>query len=222
MANQAYYFIDESIDTKIIGPHYPQIELIDVKIEDGLDEIAHSKGRRMKKVSKVFNIKLPARGKLTDAISCSLGAGFDLMVSNKLYKILKTFSCTSIQFFPVTFQHKNETISNYRWIHFTYELEHHIDFSASTYDPAILKKINSNKPATYKDYLSIIKTDAGKYNWLRLSKTVLKKTFPKEEDFFMLCAANQKRYISEGLYEELIKNKITGLDFHKGKDLQFQ
>lgn len=214
-----YYSIDTTCEPKVIGSDYPQMEILHDDVIDGLDLLSRRKGKLVQRARRIFNLKMGRGAKLTDVISCSLGAGGDFIVSKRFYEILTALNCNSVQFFPMQFRFKSDIIRDYRWVHFTYAFESHIDFFKSEYDETIMKGMNKNKPASHKEYLKLIDTDSGKYNWLRLKKTHLKKTFPVKEDLFVLCQANQKKYVSPGLYNKIIGKKITGLDITELNDV---
>lgn len=213
-----FYTITTTTNSKIIGSDYPQMECIDVKQIDGLDKISEHKGEKIDSVNKIYNLRMPVRSKITDVISCSLGAGGDFVISEKLYLILKHCECSSLQFFPITFEYKNELYTNFYWVHFVYKLEKFIDFERSDYDNLFIKAINVNKPINYNEFSRLIENHK-KYNHFRLTKTVLKKDFPIHEDFFVLSFANQKKYISERLYRKILLEKITGLDIDVAHDI---
>lgn len=213
-----FYTIKESISSKVIRPEYPQMECIDISIKDGLDKICKLKGKRTSKVGKIFNLKLPPKSKLTDVISCSLGAGGDFIVSKRVHDIMKELNVSSVQFFPIQFEHKEELFTNFYYAHFVYELEKFIDFKKSSYDPFFVKGINSNKPKNYEDFSKLVELHK-KYNHFRLAKTFLQKQFPFDEDLFVLSFANQKRYIGERCYSIIKTENITGIDIDLATDL---
>lgn len=217
-----YLCVDTTADPKIIGPLYPQMECIEINLVDGLDKISENKGLKVGGVDRIHNLKVGKGGKLTDIMSCGLGAGGDFLISNKFLTILKNFQTDGLQFFEMEFQFNKKIISDYKWAHFVYAWAKHIDFANSEFDDYQIEDINNHKPQSYAEYVKMIKHGVGKYNRLRLKKTVLKNSFPLEQDFFVLCQANQKKYISTPLYSEIIKNSITGLESFPANDLIFK
>ncbi len=218
--NVPYYTVTESSDSKIIGPDYPQLECIDTDVKDGLDILSLHKGRSIKKVDKIFNLRLPVKGKITDIMSCSWGAGGDFIVSERFYNILRELNCSSVQFFPITFEHKKTLHSNFYFVHFIYKLEKFIDYASSIYNEYFIEDLNKNKPKNYTEFKKLVNTHK-KYNYFRLVKTILQDSFPAEEDLFVLSYANQNKYISIRLYDIIKSNKITGLEMKRANDIGF-
>jgi len=218
--NVPYYTITESSDSKTIGPEYPQMECIDIDIKDGLDTLSLHKGKYIKKVDKIYNLRLPVKGKITDVMSCSLGAGGDFIVSERFFNILRQVNCSSVQFLPITFEHKKSLHSNFYYVHFTYKLEKFIDFERSVYNEYFIEDLNKNKPNNYTEFSRLVNTHK-KYNHFQLVKTIFQESFPVEEDLFVLSYANQKKYISTRLCEIIKSKKITGLEIKRTNDIGF-
>jgi hypothetical protein len=217
-----YFVLDLSADGKVIGAEYPQLEEAKADVRDGLWELAYAKGKRLKSVSPISNLKLGKRNKLTDVLSCSLGAGGDFVISSKVFEILKDFNTQSLQIIPTTILHKGANLGNFYWIHFTYAFEKFIDFANCTYDMKMLSDTGFTAPESYEEYNEAISSDLGKYNWLRMTRTVLGESFPANEDIFMLCRANQRVYVSVDLMSAFHQKKITGCDFKEASDLFFK
>lgn len=208
--------ISNSSDTEKIGNAYPQTEYLTDYDTDDLGFLALNKGKRINKKLTLNNIKLRTTAKLTDAISCSLGAGNDMLVSNKFYTLLKNFNCNHIQFFNVQFEYKKKVIDDYLWLHFIYDLEENINFKLTKYNNNIFSELKIKKFETYKQFKSFIEEN-DPYRQLRSVKTVLSKEFPENIDIFILSQIDQNIYISEKLYSEIDKNNISGLDFTKSE-----
>ncbi len=212
-----FYTIKESSSPKIIGPDYPQMECIDISVSDGLDDISILKGKRAAGIGKMFNLKLLPKAKLTDVISCSLGAGGDFIVNQKVYNILSELHCSSVQFFPVEFMYKDVQYTSFYYVHFVYELERYIDFKKSTYNDFFIKGINKNKPQDYPEFSKLVDLHK-KYNHFSLKKTFLKQ-FPIDEDLFVLSFANQKKYISDRLCQIIKSENVTGIEVESASDI---
>ena len=218
--NVPYYTITESSDSKTIGPEYPQMECIDIDIKDGLDALSLHKGKYIKKVDKIYNLRLPVKGKITDVMSCSLGAGGDFIISERFFNILRHVNCSSVQFLPITFEHKKSLHNNFYYVHFTYKLEKFIDYEKSVYNEYFIEGLNKNKPKNYTEYSRLVNKHK-KYNHFRLVKTIFQETFPAEEDLFVLSFANQNKYISTRLFEIIKSKKITGVEIKRANDIGF-
>lgn len=215
-----YYTITPSSEPKTIGPEYPQMECIDINIKDGLDTLSMNKGKRVTSVGRIYNLRLPVKGKITDVMSCSLGAGGDFIVSENFYNTLSEVNCSSVQFLPITFEHRKILCSNFYYAHFTYKLETFIDFERSVYNDYFIENINKNKPKNYTEFSRLVNAHK-KYNHFRLIKTIFQESFPLEEDLFVLSFANQKKYISARLYDIIKSKKITGLEIEQANDISF-
>lgn len=90
--------IKNSSDPKKIGKHFPQTVLLNKKETDDLEFLSTQKGIRVPEKISLKNIQLSSIAKLTDAISCSLGPGNDMIISDRLYEIFKGSNVGPVQF----------------------------------------------------------------------------------------------------------------------------
>ena len=206
--------IKSSSDPKNVGNNFPQTVLLSKNETDDLEFLSTQKGKRIEKKISLNNILLSPGAILTDAISCSLGAGNDMIVSDKLYKLIKESNVDPVQFFDVSFKFNKEIITNYHWLHFVYELEPFINFKKTKYNVEQFPELKKN---VITDYDTFKKFSEGKdkYGFLRSKKTVLLESFNQKLDLFVLSPIDQNIYISKLLYEKMIEWKITGLDYEE-------
>jgi hypothetical protein len=215
--DMSLFILKESTDAKIIGRSFPQTEIINIDASDGLDILSENKGLRIENLEPIDNVKFSNGAKLTDVVSCSLGAGGDIIVSKKFVSVLRQFGYSSVQLFPMKILYRTDTLEDYFWCHFVYEFEKGLDFQKSVYDNKRLPEINDQKPLNYPDYQGLVSRHS-KYNDFRLIKTVLNKTYPFD-DLFVLGYPNQNIYLSKRLQEALRDTKISGLDIVPAKNI---
>ena len=212
MLRKKMMIIQNASSSKKIGGVYLQTEFLSDDETDDLDFLSCKKGERIERPLLLNNILLHKRSKLTDAISCSLGPGNDMIVSPKLHAILQQSTPGPVQFFDVSFHYNNEIINNYRWMHFIYELEHLIDFSRTTYNTGLFPQLLTKPINTYEEYQTFSKKK-DKWGLLRSTETALHHSFNTDLDIFSLSPLDQHIYISLPLYEKFIEQNISGLDY---------
>lgn len=114
-----FYRIKHSIDSKIIGRKYPQVEkvLIPTTWEDPLF-IQSFVGKEAPAVVLLPTPILYKHSKLTDLISgASVGLSLNLLVSDKLFSILENSNSFGLQYFQVNLLEKNDVKHKYWIIH---------------------------------------------------------------------------------------------------------
>ena len=218
-----YFSLTETTDEKIIGKHYPQCSGFLTGYNNEYENpysmfcFAYQKGKRINYKPDLSSIKIPEKTKLTDLISCSLGPGNDLVVSERLKNILNESKSSQYQIFETLLNKKNERFK-YWWIHFIYDLEKTVDFEASTLfhaNKSLNKKVKSIK--NYSEYLEFYDNE-DTFGLVRTTNTVLKH---EPLDFFIVGQFNQTRYVSEKLMNRINSEGITGIEFAEANDIHF-
>lgn len=216
-----YFHLDRTADTKIIGNYYPQckgvIKGYDNEAENSLYNFGHHKGQKVAFTPNLDGITIHKNSKLTDVISCSLGPGNDLIISERFYNLLKLFKKSLIQFFDCYIYHRERRLK-YVWVHFIYDLEKKIDYKKSLFihpDDSLLGEIN--KITSYNEFIDFYE-NKDKFGFIKAQKNVLNT---ERLDFFVIGRYNQKTYISKRLRDVILNEKITGIDFNEVSDIEF-
>lgn len=217
-----YYILNESTESKIIGPIFPQCQEFLKGYDNSFENknsffhFAHFKGLEVDFLPDCSSFLLKEKVRLTDLMSCYLGPGNDKLVSDSLYQVIKNFNCSDVQVFDCTLNKKLEIFSNYKWIHFVYNLEKYVDFSKSTYhhpDKELKKK--SRDICNFDDYVKFDR-ELDTFALLTAKKTVINH---KPLDFFTIGQINQKCYVSKKLKSEI--EHLSGVDFKEANDILF-
>lgn len=218
-----YFVITEAVDSKVIGPDYPQctglLKGYNNEYENPLSLyfFAHQKGLQINFVPDLSSIKIGSRTKLTDLISCSLGPGNDYIISSRFKELIGKYRISPIQFFDCFLHRRNERFK-YCWAHFIYALEKSVDYVESDFshaDEKLLDKISAIK--SYPDFLSFYDND-DTYGFIRSTRTVIRH---EPLDFFVVGRYNQKHYVSKRFKEELLESELSGIEFSKASDIFF-
>lgn len=218
-----YFIVKESIDSNVIGSHYPQCtgvlngynnEYINKK---SLYYFAHQKGVKVKNKPDLSSIKVGQRTKMTDIISCSLGPGNDMVVSDKLFSLIKKAETSNIQFFDCLL-HKKEVNYKYNWVHFVYNLEEFVDYKKSVFfhpNEKILAQAKEIKD--YKSFL-VFYNEMDTYGFIKTEKTFIRHPLL---DFFTVGRFNQKHYVSSEFKSKLLSEGLSGIEFEAADDIVF-
>lgn len=218
-----YFVVNKSCESNIVGPHYPQCTGLlkeydnEYSNKKSLHRFAHKKGEKINYKPDLNSIKIGQRTKPTDVISCSLGPGNDMVVSNKLFNLIKQSKTSNMQFFDCLL-HKKESSLQYKWAHFIYDLEEFTDYKKTIFYHPTEKILNKTK--AIKDHHSFLKfyNEVDTYGFIRAEKTVLRHS---PLDFFVVGRFNQKHYASSAFKALLIAEGITGIEFEVADDIQF-
>lgn len=216
-----YFHLDRTSDTKIIGNYYPQCKALtkgyNNEAENSFYNFAFHKGRKVNFIPNLDGIIIHKTSRLTDVISCSVGPGSDLIISERFYNLLKSFKTSSIQYFDC-YIYKGESRSKYIWVHFIYDLEKYVDYRDSLFthpDESLLAEIK--EIASYKDFMDFYE-QKDKFGFIKAKKISLNAAGP---DFFVIGRFNQKAYISERLRGVILNEKITGIEINEVDDIEF-
>lgn len=216
-----YYRIAESLDKKIIGTIWPQTKdtIYPININDPrfikfyflrpLDE---------KTVAAIPVIKSSA--KLTDLLSAlNNGTSFRLTISDKLKQILEPYVDGSLEFFPITIQHKGLNKQGY-WLTniLSVDNEECLDYSLSEITEE-RRSPEYNKRLVYLeshiDFVEAVTKHVAGENFITITKPVIKKGIAK--DIIVLryvSGGGLLFYVSEKLKEMIQASGCTGIVFH--------
>lgn len=216
-----YYHLKKTADTKIIGNNYPQckgpIKGYNNEEKDSFYNFAYHKGRRVDFTPNLDGISIYKSSKLTDVISCPLGPGNDLIISDRFYNMLKSFKKSPIQFFDCFIYHKESRLK-YKWVHFIYDFEKSVDYKKSRFfhqDESLSNEIK--KISFYNDFVDFYE-NKDKFGFIRAQKIKLNTG---GLDFFVIGRYNQNTYISAKLREAILNERITGIEINEVDDIEF-
>jgi len=202
--------LETSTILKDIGD-FPQIIRIDkaykLGLESSIDVFANYKGSIPKKIPNLHDcLVLHPKSKLTDLVSCSLGPGNDLIISEKLKTLLAHYELGPLKFYKCNLLQGRNKIEEYYWIHFLYDLMKEVLFAKSEFrlGSDVVTGIGS-----YQDYVNF-SSKHDPFGFLRATKLFLPSKF-KKLDFFMIGGFDQNVYLSEALAKVMIKQKFTGI-----------
>lgn len=219
-----FYILDKSTNPKIIGENYPQC----VGVVDGynntqenkksLYNFAHSKGKVVDSAPDLSGIKIGHKTKLTDVVSCSLGPGNDLIVSDKFLTVLQGKSYSKIQFFKCCLN-KSDKKFDYNWIHFVFQLEQLVDYKNTVFShiddkySQFVKRIRS-----YQEFERFYQ-NTDEFGLIKSNQVVINC---KPLDFFIIGRFNQKIYVSQEMLFEIKEIGLTGIEFKPSQDIEFR
>jgi hypothetical protein len=221
-----YYFrIRHSIDTKIIGRKYPQVER--VLISTQWDNPHFIQSYVNKKAPDDVLLPTPIlhkSSKLTDLLSAStVGLSLNLLISDKLKKIIEEYLLFGIQFFSVLVNYKEKEFVY--WILHPYDFYFEkLDLNNSTigyYDDLTFKNIEQklvlNNSIDLKKEVEKydVKMASNGYNvkFLGIERIVFEES--KKMDFFSIrCVSGGIGFfISEELRNRIEKENCSGIVF---------
>ena len=214
-----YYRIRHSL--KDTGRKFPQVEagVGDFNVTDSnyIGNVSHY----LKKING--NVILPElvlykSAKLTDLISSGfMGTGDGLILSNKLYTIISSYSGENQQFFKIKLHHKNLENDSYWYLHPSSVNNDLIDFSKS--EVWELNSFIKDKERVFINSEEFYEeSNKTKYpKMLAIDKYVLKDNCP---DFFILnfIEGGIGFFVSEKLKNEIEDSGCTGIVFTESNE----
>lgn len=218
-----FFVMTESIDSKVIGPEFPQCSDFLRDYDNTLDNskslfsFSYYKGRRSDITPDLTAIKANARTKMTDLLSCPLGPGNDLVISSRFYELLNDFKKSEIQFFDCVVNQKDNKY-NYKWVHFIFDLESYVDYSKSIFfHPDKSKRNELFKIRSYSDFKLFYEKDYT-HGLVKSKKLYIEH---EQLDFFLVGRFDQKCYVSERLKQKVESMNLTGIEFIKSHEIFF-
>lgn len=128
-----FYIINDSIQTKEIGPDFPQIQDVRNMNSDLIIELATNFGQPFDRDLHIGIPVLKNRSKLTDFLSSSIIMNTGFIVKDTLVSSLVQFSQGSLQIFDLSIVQKENHIENYKYCHFSNISTSCIDFEQSEF-----------------------------------------------------------------------------------------
>ncbi|KOF02528.1 hypothetical protein OB69_11395 [Roseivirga seohaensis subsp. aquiponti] len=215
-----YYRIKESIDTKVIGSNYPQVEeaIFPVSIHHPqfIDRIRFEKAQFEPIMAKA---KLVPRAKFTDLISTStIGFTLKLLISERLKEIFELYRAEGIEFFATEVVQKS--IAKKYWVMSIYTFDYEaLDLTKSE---IILTKNSFEEIKEISihstDQLHTLREDVRKEYGEDFSFRIKQLDFlPNNQDFLFLSyvSGGIGYYVSQRLRDQLEESGITGIDFRE-------
>lgn len=215
-----YFAIQSCLNEKIIGK-YPQVKefIHHCNVEEESNFIDKFIFEKIKTQPILSNVVLHSDSIQTDFIDVfgDVGFTFGYIISDKFKKVLEKFNCYGIQLFKTYIVQQNKSFDNY-WQISIYDFPFQfVDFKKTTFklkDRDINRNVISNT-------ISFESIDEFKMfvNTIRYPKMIsFNDIFFNENmdlDFFSLRYAEDahKGIISERLKNELLENKVSGIEF---------
>lgn len=209
-----------AVGSKDTGKTFPQIQKMSSNYNyDSLDSI-HSLSRYVKKfpdfTPNLDFLILSKASKLTDLLSLSLIGNNGFLISAKLKKILLNYKLPKHKYYKAKISYKNEIIENYYWLHIISDYTQFVNYKKS--DFIVIKNysefVSNIEITSLKDYF--VKKDELKIKnntlsiWTKI--IILNNMFDKNLNLFKISCFDNKFYINETLNEDIVKNKITGVE----------
>lgn len=202
------YFKITNKTNKEVGNIFPQIDF------NCLDEVAKFSYNKFPSIEPNLSATLEKRAKLTDVLSQASILGHGVLINEEVKKICESYNLMKNLVYDCPVKNKRGKIFEYYWLSFSEpELIEFIDFTNSEF---VITKGGFPKEkvyfSSYKDYLKK-RQELPSVVWSFSAISIkLLKGMPKY-DFFVFPALYVKPLISEDLKSELVKKKITGLEF---------
>lgn len=217
-----YYKLNESLNLKVIG-RYPQAEeaLFNVDVSDPRlsRNIAFKKVENVESIITVTPV-LHKKAKLTDFMQGSVtGSGVQLMLSNKLKKILCKEAHQGLQFFPMSIINKGEEIRDY-WLASPFQFDYDcIDTTKSIFTLYDVFDYTFKENLVVSDNKELVKMFA---EFKPPKMLIIDKLFMKDCSKKILLVKGVRGgvgyYVSEKLKQEIEEAGCTGIVFTKPED----
>jgi hypothetical protein len=207
-----FYQLENIMETKIVGKHFPQTSYINTFISQMLS--FHEFPDFEIKFDK---IELYSTSKLTDSISTGAISAYAFILSHKAIEVFKQCDLGKYKIFPATVVHK-ENEFDYYVLQFINDFNTDLDFNQSKFYVANMlsgyefdikiKDIND-----FKNKFQLVHKGewpgTEEYWYIRLKLGVFKKETTLN-DIFSIDSSTINPYISSKLRHLIIDNKLTG------------
>ena len=219
MKELTFYELETSVDLKVIGT-YPQgdgmIKGYNFDSLTSVDNFAEFKGRACDFIPDL-RYKLNSKARPTDFLSGCLGAGGDLVVSERIHTLLAKYVLGPHQVFEASVESQKKPLGRFCRLHFLYTLEPEIEFKESIfmYGGKLLESIDSYD--AYKSFREV----RDPLGLTRTQKTVVSREKFGHFDLFVIGFFDQKVYVSERLKEELRDHDVTGITLKSTRHIIF-
>ena len=209
-----YYILSNSINKKMIGNSFPQIQ----QMYNGYSYTKENSVHNLKCYSfpvtppNLHSFELHKMAKLTDVLSAAV-INFGFIISDKAKNVIETFSLPSQSaFYRSSIYVKNEITHNYNFFYFIEDLSEYIDYDRTEFYLTDLdekfdffKVKSASELKTRRNQISTIKK-------IRTDKYFIKPSFTIPYDIFYISYADTRTYISHRLKTALEEANITGIE----------
>lgn len=203
-----YYPIRNSLETKVVGRKYPQLECNNLVYAHAIP--IHGSCKKQIKLS--FNLAKGA--KITDVLSTFAISACGFIVSERLKELLKDFNLERHEYIPTEII-SGENKYKYFFLHFFGEdMIHCLDYQRSIFRVVEwgFKDLGTKSFDSFDSLKEYIKKDKDNFLMMPLEHVVLKEVF-KELDLFSIPQFANEMYVSEKLKAIIANEKITGFSF---------
>lgn len=207
---QKYYILSNSLDTKIVGNDYPQVDCLTMNQAHLITSWQFFEP----KPNLLFQLK--KRAKLTDVLNKSAISSTGFLINEQVKSIFDGSNIMRHQYFnAIVINKKNEL--NYYWLHLTQpELSKHLDYHKTIFyrtewtfreEPILIK--------SYEHYSELKSKDKKASFGIELDKIVLSDKFDKSLDMFTFLPFDNNVYISENLKNKIELSNIKGFNIEE-------
>jgi len=213
--NLEYYKISNSIEEKIVGKEYPQVDCL-------TQAQAHKiSAWHMYNKVQVLKFELNKKAKLTDVLSdVSLSGSTGLLINKKVRSIFEDFKLMNHQYFEaIVITPQNEEIS-YSWLHLTDpSLINKVDFEKSTFfRTEYTFREEEIELSSFDHYKSMKAKDSDASFGIEMDEIALSNSFDKSIEVFTFLPFDNQIYISANLNKTLVENNISGVNLEKASN----
>jgi hypothetical protein len=224
MAITRYYKLEHSLDLKVIGSYFPQLQDFYGKVADCevIDFIASyvEDIPNISKPIKVLNLK--KKTKLTDFISSVMFVnGF--IVSRRLREILDQFYIKKTKYFPLSIVHGNDVIKTFNFLYIASDYSSNIDFERTVFcvrDSIKNKDVKLKNIFEFKEYCKKI-YEEDYFSEIYTEKIYVNNVSDLNVDVLCFGVFDFNYYISQKLKDRLEKENITGFEINKYIEISF-
>ena len=219
-----YYIFDLSTNPNVVGTGFPQaykfIKEYNPNGNRAIFELYKYKINFPDFIPDLSGIMLSGRAKLTDFISNAFGA---IIVSPKGKNILERFSLCSHQFYPCNL-HSRGKVYDYFWLQLISDYSDYVDYKKTTFVEFNYSERGGSIFVDSKEEMLRKKEEIKKKyegtNWTIWGDIiVMNSDFNTELDLFIISRIDGYTYISERLYNEIVKNNLTGCELSPAEEL---
>jgi len=214
MSASNYYILNESIDSKVIGKTFPQVQTM-------------YNGYNYKAPNSIWNLKynqlpdfepncdsflLHNSAKLTDILSVAV-INFGILMNQKVKDILINLSLPSQNnFFPASVVKKNEKRSDYYLFYFTNNLSDIIDYSKTEFVILNSNIVETSFKVKNEEELKLKRKEISLIKQIRTKRYHFQNYTMPQFDIFQTTYTDSRTYISHRLKTALEEANITGIE----------
>lgn len=215
-----YYKLNYSSLVKEIGNAFPQIQNMskgyNYDSNDSIYSISKCVNHLPTFIPNTEYFILNKKSYVTDLISSALLGNNGFIVSNKLKQIFEKHQLPIHKYYPIKIMHGNTVLTNFFWLHIISDYTSFIDFEASKFNILenyyyIRQPVKISSKEELVEQIGKVKLDSMHYS-IGASEIVLAKNFDMNINLFCIGVFDWNYYINENLKNELVLNKITGIN----------